>query len=92
MNSPLGKLFTTLNKQPYVKCIFKGRIITLPLGGEGTLIQHLEATIICEESSTNVDGNRVILDIYLMMKGEKKKVKKPLDNSKTIMGDWMPIL
>jgi hypothetical protein len=42
----------------------------------GTLIQHLEATIICEEKSTYVDGNKVVLDIYPTMKGEKKKVKK----------------
>jgi hypothetical protein len=47
----------------------------------GTLIQHVEATIICEENSTNVDGNKVILDVYSMMKGEKKKVEKPLANA-----------
>jgi hypothetical protein len=44
---------------------------------KGTLIQHLEAIIICEESSTNVNNNKVILDIYPMIKGEKKKVKNP---------------
>jgi hypothetical protein len=43
----------------------------------GMLIQHLEVTIICEESSMNANGNWVILDVYPMMKGEKKKVKKP---------------
>jgi hypothetical protein len=43
----------------------------------GTLIQHLEAVVICEESSTNVNGNMVILDIYPMMKGEKKKKVSP---------------
>jgi hypothetical protein len=42
------------------------------------LIQHLEVTIICEESSMNVNDNLVILNVYPMMKGEKKKVKKPL--------------
>ncbi len=45
---------------------------------KATLIQHFEVIIIWEESSTNADGNRVILDIYPMMKGEKKKVEKPL--------------
>jgi hypothetical protein len=40
----------------------------------GTLTQHLEVIIICGESSTNANGNGVILDIYPMMKGEKKKV------------------
>jgi hypothetical protein len=47
----------------------------------GTLIQRLEATIICEENSTNVDGIRVILNIDPMMKGEKKKVEKNLANA-----------
>jgi hypothetical protein len=47
----------------------------------GTLIQHLELTMICEESSTNVDGNRVILNVYPMMKREKKKVEKPISNT-----------
>ncbi len=47
----------------------------------GTLIQHLEATIIYEENSTDADGNMVILDVYPMMKGEKKKVEKPLTNA-----------
>ncbi len=42
-----------------------------------TLIQHLEATVICEESSTYANDNKVILDTYPMMKGEKKKVEKP---------------
>jgi hypothetical protein len=41
----------------------------------------LEATIICEENSTDADGNRVILDVYPMTKGEKKKVEKPLANA-----------
>jgi hypothetical protein len=40
----------------------------------GTLTQHLEVIVICGESFTNVNGNGVILDIYPMMKGEKKKV------------------
>jgi hypothetical protein len=47
----------------------------------GNLIQHLEGTIICEESSTNVNSNRVILDVYPMMRGEKKKVEKLLANA-----------
>jgi hypothetical protein len=38
----------------------------------GTLIQHLEVAVICEESSTYVNGNMVILDVYPMMKGKKK--------------------
>jgi hypothetical protein len=49
----------------------------------GTLIQHLEGIIICEESSIDVDGNRVILNVYPMMTGEKKKVEKfPTNASK----------
>jgi hypothetical protein len=40
----------------------------------------LEVAIICEESSTNVDNNKVILDVYPMMKGEKKKVEKLVAN------------
>jgi len=36
----------------------------------------LEATIICEESFIDADNNKVILNIYPMMKGEKKKVEK----------------
>lgn len=47
----------------------------------GTFIQHVEAKVICEENSIYADGNRVILDVYLMMKGEKKKVKKPSANA-----------
>jgi hypothetical protein len=41
----------------------------------GTLIQHLKVVVICEENSTNACGNRVILDIYPMMKGKKKGKK-----------------
>jgi hypothetical protein len=37
--------------------------------------------VIYEEISTNVNGNWVILDIYPMMKGEKKKVNKPTTNA-----------
>jgi hypothetical protein len=40
----------------------------------------LEAIVICEDSSTDVDGNMVILYIYSMMKGEKK-VERPLANT-----------
>jgi hypothetical protein len=58
----------------------------------GTLIQHLEATIIYEESSIDADNNSVILDIYPMMKGEKKKVEKPLANAQQIKGKGVPIL
>jgi hypothetical protein len=39
----------------------------------GTLIQHLEAIVIYEESSTNVDGNMVILNIYPIIKGGEKR-------------------
>jgi hypothetical protein len=48
---------------------------------KATLIQHLEGTIICEENSTNVNNNRVILNVYPMMNGEKKKVEKFLANA-----------
>jgi hypothetical protein len=41
----------------------------------------LEGVIIYGESFTNVDGNRVILDVYPIMRGEKKKVEKPLANA-----------
>jgi hypothetical protein len=37
--------------------------------------------VICEEISTNANSNRVILDIYPTMKGEKKKVDKPITNA-----------
>jgi hypothetical protein len=47
----------------------------------GTLIQHLEAIIVCEESSINVDGNMVIQNVYPIMKGEKKKVDKQQANT-----------
>jgi hypothetical protein len=47
----------------------------------GTLIQCLKVVVICEENSTNVDDNRVILNIYPMMKGEKKKVEKNSANA-----------
>jgi hypothetical protein len=47
----------------------------------GILIQHLEAVDLCEESSTNVDGNKVILDVHPMTNGEKKKVEKPSTNA-----------
>jgi hypothetical protein len=36
----------------------------------------LEGAVTCKESSTDVDENKVILDVYPMMKGEKKKTKK----------------
>lgn len=49
-----------------------------------TLIQHVEGIIICEENSIDIDGNRVILNVYPMMTtGEKKKVEKlPTNASK----------
>jgi hypothetical protein len=47
----------------------------------GTLIQHLEVIIICEESFIDVDDNMVILNVYPMMKGEKKKVEKQQANT-----------
>jgi hypothetical protein len=37
--------------------------------------------MIYEESSTNVDGNQDILNVYPMMKREKKKVEKPIANT-----------
>jgi len=46
----------------------------------GTLIQHLEVVVIYEESFIDVDGKKVILNVYSVMKGEKKKVEKPLAN------------
>jgi hypothetical protein len=42
----------------------------------GTLIHYLEVVVICEESSTYANGNMVILDVYPMTKGKKKKVEK----------------
>jgi hypothetical protein len=55
----------------------------------GTLIQHLEVVIICEESFIDVDGNMVILNVYPMMKGEKKKVEKQQANTnKTREKEW----
>ncbi len=47
----------------------------------GTLIQHFEFAMICEENSINVDGNWVILNVYPMMKREKKKVENPIANT-----------
>jgi hypothetical protein len=35
----------------------------------------LEAIVICEDNSTNANGNKVILYIYSMMKGGKKVEK-----------------
>ncbi len=46
----------------------------------GTLIQYFEVAIIHEESFIDVDNKKVILDVYSMMKGEKKKVEKPPTN------------
>jgi hypothetical protein len=42
---------------------------------KGTLIHYLEVAVICEESSTYANGDLVILDVYPMMKGEKKKIE-----------------
>jgi len=47
----------------------------------GTLIQHLEVVVIYEENFIDANGNKVILKIYPIMKGEKKKVEKPLTNA-----------
>jgi hypothetical protein len=38
--------------------------------------------MICEESSTNANSNQVILDVCPMMKGKKKKIKKPRANAR----------
>jgi hypothetical protein len=32
--------------------------------------------VICEKNSTNAYGNQVLLDVYPMMKGDKKKIEK----------------
>jgi len=40
----------------------------------------LESILICEESSTNTNGNWAIININPMMKGEKK-VEKPIANA-----------
>jgi len=32
--------------------------------------------VIHEKNSTNAYGNQVLLDVYLMMKGDKKKIEK----------------
>jgi hypothetical protein len=37
--------------------------------------------MICEESSTNVNDNQVMLDVYPIMKGEKKEMEKPRANA-----------
>jgi hypothetical protein len=45
--------------------------------------------MICEESSINVDDNWAIININLMMKGEKKKVEKPIANENKLRGkEW----
>jgi hypothetical protein len=41
----------------------------------------LESTIIYEKSFIDIDGNRVILNVYPMMKGGKNKVEKPTTNT-----------
>jgi hypothetical protein len=38
--------------------------------------------MIYEEISTNANGNQIILNVYPMMKGEKKKVDKPTTNAR----------
>jgi hypothetical protein len=48
---------------------------------QGTFIQHLESTMICEENSTDANDNQVILNVYPMMKGEKKKMEKLTKNA-----------
>jgi hypothetical protein len=37
--------------------------------------------MIYEENSMNNDSNKVMLNVYPMMKGEKKKVEKPAANA-----------
>ncbi len=32
--------------------------------------------VFCEKNSTNAYGNQVLLDVYPMMKGDKKKIEK----------------
>jgi hypothetical protein len=56
----------------------------------GTLIQNLEIIVICEESSTNANGNMVILDVYPMMKGENKGRQTPNQCPQT-KGEGVPI-
>jgi hypothetical protein len=34
--------------------------------------------VICEKNSTNAYGNQVLLDVYPMMKGDKKKIENNL--------------
>jgi hypothetical protein len=48
---------------------------------QGTLIQHLESSMICEENSGDVNDNQVILNVYPMMKEEKKKMEKLTKNA-----------
>lgn len=38
-----------------------------------TLAQHLEFVVIHEENLTNANGNLIIFDVYIIMKGDKKK-------------------
>lgn len=37
--------------------------------------------MICEENSTDANDNQVILNVYPMMKGEKKKMEKLTKNA-----------
>jgi hypothetical protein len=39
-----------------------------------TLIHHLELEVICEKSLNDMDTNQVLLDVYLMMNGNDKKI------------------
>jgi hypothetical protein len=41
-----------------------------------TLIQHLELVIIYQESPLDANYNKVILDVYPITKGNKKKTNK----------------
>ncbi len=82
-----GKFLSTPDWWLIIKCIFKGWSITLTSNGYcqyGTRYINLAfgVLMIYEEISTNANGNQIILNVYPMMKGEKKKVDKPTTNAR----------
>jgi hypothetical protein len=66
VNDPLINPFFGVGLMTYLQVVISSM-------EKGALIQNLEAIIIYQESSTNADGTRVILDVYPMMKGERRR-------------------
>jgi hypothetical protein len=66
VNDPLLNPFFGVGLMAYLQVVISSM-------EKGALIQNLEATIIYQENSTNADGTRVILDVYPMMKGERRR-------------------